>query len=389
MNKNTKNILLVVVVIIIGVSIWYLSATKPTKNAADIKDIVVGETTVTPGDSTSTPSTNSSATSTKTIPLQNRTAIRNQKASVYPRAKELAGIQGYINTPQGFKLSDVVGKKVVLIDFWTYSCINCQRTTPYLNAWYQKYKDQGLEIVGVHSPEFDFEKKYENVAQAVKQLGIKYPVVLDSAMATWAAYQNQYWPREYLIDIDGFIVHDHIGEGKYDETEQAIQKALQERQAALGLKNTIDTSIANPKDVIQLDAGKVASPETYFGSARNQYLSNGTPATNGSQVLTIPNSISANALYLDGTWNFAPEYAETTSGSAKIELKYNSKNVYFVGSSLNGVTLKVYSDGKLVNTVPVKDNKLYTLVQGAEYASHTLLIEVEGAGLDAFTFTFG
>ena len=390
MNQKIKNILLSIVAVLIVGSIWYLNAHKPVKDASDVSDIIVGDSNV--STTTSTQPTNEKIAATTSVShatTANRNAIRSQKALQFPRAKELAGIKGYINTSQDFKLSNIVSKKVVLIDFWTYSCINCQRTIPYLNAWYKKYKDQGLEIVGVHSPEFDFEKNYSNVAKAVAQLGIHYPVIMDSDMATWGAYQNQYWPREYLIDIDGFIVHDHIGEGKYDETEQAIQKALQERQTALGLKGTIDTSITNPKDVIDLDASKVGSPETYFGSSRNQYLSNGVHGTSGTQTLTFPSSINPNSLYLSGTWNFIPEYAETTSTTAKIKFHYNSKNVYFVGSSVNGVTLKVFVDGKLVNTLQVKDNKLYTLVEGSEYGSHDLEIEVEGAGLDAFTFTFG
>jgi thiol-disulfide isomerase/thioredoxin len=138
----------------------------------------------------------------------------------------LAGISGYINTHDGFRLSEIVGKKVVLVDFWTYSCINCQRTQPYLNAWYKKYKDAGLEIVGVHTPEFAFEKDRANVVAAVEKFGITYPVVQDNDYQTWGTYGNRYWPRKYLIDIDGYIVYDHIGEGGYEETEEKIQELL-------------------------------------------------------------------------------------------------------------------------------------------------------------------
>src|SRR3990167_6793967 len=127
------------------------------------------------------------------------------------------------------KLLEKNDKKVVLLDIWTYSCINCQRTIPYLNEWYKEYEDEGPVIIGLHTPEFSFEKVQENVEKAVKDFGIKYPVVLDNDFSTWQAYKNQYWPRKYLIDIDGYIVYDHAGEGQYKETEVAIQKALRER----------------------------------------------------------------------------------------------------------------------------------------------------------------
>ncbi len=281
-----------------------------------------------------------------------------------------------------------MGKKVILVDFWTYSCINCQRVTPYLNAWYEKYKDQGLVIVGVHTPEFGFEKDYNNVVQAVKDLGIKYPVVQDNNQATWNAYQNRYWPHEYLIDIDGFVVHDKIGEGGYDESERAIQAALKERQTVLNLNGTIPTSIADPKSAVSVQQSQVKSYESYFGSARNQYLANGTQGSTGSQTLIIPSTIQANGLYLGGTWNFQPESAHLSS-SGSIVYKYNAKNVYLVASSKTGATLKVYIDGALSKTITVKDNTLYKIVEGQNYGEHTLKIEVEATDFDAFAFTFG
>lgn len=165
-----------------------------------------------------------------------------EKEKLYPVAKEISTPDGFINTGQNLdgsakpiSIGEFVGKKVVLVDFWTYSCINCQRTTPYLNAWYQKYKDEGLVIIGLHTPEFEFEKIYENVLEATKSMEIKYPVVLDNDYSTWHAYRNRFWPRKYLIDINGYIVYDHIGEGKYEETEKRIQEALAERKVVLGI----------------------------------------------------------------------------------------------------------------------------------------------------------
>ncbi|MBI4121430.1 MAG: redoxin domain-containing protein, partial [Candidatus Ryanbacteria bacterium] len=158
-----------------------------------------------------------------------------EKARQFEEAKEISSPDAFINT-SGISIGELVGKKVILIDFWTYSCINCQRTQPYLNAWYKKYRDQGLEIIGIHTPEFEFEKKLENVQEAVRQAGIQYPVALDNDYSTWTAYKNRFWPRKYLIDIDGYIIYDHAGEGAYDETERKIQEALLERAMRLEMK---------------------------------------------------------------------------------------------------------------------------------------------------------
>jgi thiol-disulfide isomerase/thioredoxin len=333
-------------------------------------------------------------------PTQDRAMTLAAKAAKYPMAKELVDPTGFINTP-AFKLSDLVGNKVVLIDFWTYSCINCQRTIPYLNAWYAKYKDYGLEIVGVHTPEFDFEKDINNVTAAVQKAGIKYPVVLDSDMGTWNAYGNQYWPHEYLIDVDGYVVDDHIGEGGYADTEKAIQAALTERDQVLGIKQDIPTGTVDPSNVIPLDDNGVQSPETYFGAERKEYLAgNATQGQVGTQMLTASLPVQNNILYLDGTWNFQDQYAETVSPVTHITYNYNAKHVYIVASAKTPVKLKITRDGQPLGanagadvgpdgTVTVQANRLYDLIDGTDYGAHTIQIEVEGAGLDAYTFTFG
>jgi thiol-disulfide isomerase/thioredoxin len=146
--------------------------------------------------------------------------------SEFKKAPDFSKITGYINTDP-VKLGDLNGK-VVLVHFWTYTCINCMHTIPYLNKWYENYADKGLVIIGIHTPEFEFEKNTDNVKQAVKDYQIEYPVLQDNNYATWKAYQNKYWPRDYLIDTQGFIRYDHIGEGGYDETEKAIQSLLAE-----------------------------------------------------------------------------------------------------------------------------------------------------------------
>jgi len=304
-------------------------------------------------------------------------------------AKEITDPSGFINTPGDLPitLSQYIGKKVILIDFWTYSCINCQRTVPYLEAWYTKYEDQGLVVIGIHTPEFEFEKDYNNVSAAVKRLGITFPVVMDNDYGTWNAYDNHYWPHKYLIDIDGYVTYDQIGEGNYAEDEMKIQQALQQRAQILGTGQTISGGLVNPTGAdSDIEAG---SPETYFGSSRNEYLGNGTQAVPGSQTLSYPQTIAPNTLYLSGTWNFVDEYAQNTSATAGIKYTYSAKDIYFVAGAPTPVTVDVIQDGVKVNTITVSDNKLYTLVQNPTAGTHTIELQVQGAGLQAYTFTFG
>ncbi|MDD5165181.1 MAG: cytochrome c biogenesis protein DipZ [Candidatus Pacebacteria bacterium] len=311
-----------------------------------------------------------------------------QKQSMYKKVPELSTIDGYINTDgKPITLAELKGK-VVLLDIWTYSCINCQRTLPYVNEWYAKYKDQGLVVVGLHTPEFAFEKLQSNVETAVEKFGIKYPVVLDNDYSTWNALGNQFWPRKYLVDIDGYIVYDHIGEGSYDETEKAIQNALKERAARMGMEDKVSTTTSKPLDVVSVDSSKVKSPETYFGSARNIYLANGISRLAGEQTLSIPATVVPNMLYLGGTWSMTTEYAESKSAGSII-FNYEAKNVYITAGSVQGVEIEIYKDGAFVKKVNVKDETLYPLIQDTDYGKHTLKIVVPKAGLSAFTFTFG
>ncbi|MFO0719070.1 MAG: cytochrome c biogenesis protein DipZ [Candidatus Paceibacterota bacterium] len=311
-----------------------------------------------------------------------------QKQTQYKKAPELSSIDGYINTEgKPITLAELKGK-VVLLDIWTYSCINCQRTLPYINDWYNKYKDQGLVVIGLHTPEFAFERVQSNVEKAVEEFGIKYPVVLDNDYSTWSALGNQFWPRKYLIDTDGYIIYDHIGEGKYEETEKAIQEALKERALKIGMEDKISTTTTEPKNAITVDTSKVKSPETYFGSSRNEYLANGTVGLTGEQTFTIPYSISFNKLYLDGTWNITPEYAENKNPSSII-FNYEAKNVYITAGSIDGVEIEIYKDDEFVKKVLVKDETLYPIIQDVDYGKHTLRIMIPKKGLKAFTFTFG
>ncbi len=323
-----------------------------------------------------------------------------RKSALYPKAPEIVNPSGFVNTNgKAVTIGEFKGKKIVLVDFWTYSCINCIRTAPYLNAWYEKYKDQGLEIIGVHTPEFAFEHVLDNVSKATIHEKIKYPVVLDNDYATWNAFKNQYWPRKYLVDIDGYIVYDHAGEGDYDVTEKEIQKALADRATVLGQNSAVASGMVVPADVTSVESGKVGSPESYLGSARNQYLGNGTAGKSGIQTFTAPANPQRNKVFLSGTWNITDEYAKSV-GAGSIIYKYSAKNVYLVMSSDTGNTITILLDGKPVgaqknadteadSTIHVQEHKLYRLIGGREYGEHTLEIKVDGPGLEAYAFTFG
>lgn len=319
-----------------------------------------------------------------------------QKALRYEKAPELVSPDAYLNTGgEPITLAQYRGKDVVLVDFWTYSCINCQRTLPYLTAWYSTYKDRGLVIIGVHTPEFAFEHLQGNVAAALKQFGIEYPVVLDNEYRTWNAYGNRYWPHDYVIDIDGYIVHDHAGEGDYDATEKAIQSALAERASRLAAPMPATTTVA----VAPPDLSGIGSPETYFGAARNEYLGNGAQGRVGPQTLTLPSAPSANTLYLGGSWDFAGEYAAASPG-ATVEYRYSAKDVYFVASGLAaGTKVEVLQDGVPVGASAGADiangaaaigaSRLYHLVHNASAGEHVLKLIIDSPGLQAYTFTFG
>jgi len=324
------------------------------------------------------------------------------KGAVYSRAPEITLPHAYINT-QGkpITIGEFVGKKVVLVDFWTYSCINCQRTIPYLNAWYQKYRDQGLEIIGVHTPEFAFEKVPANVKTAIKKsFSIEYPVVLDNTYGTWNAFGNRYWPRKYLVDIDGFVVYDHIGEGEYAETERAIKRALAERATVLGLPVPTETGVVTLNGVSTPEQRNIRSKETYFGADRNEFLGNGTQNVRGEQTFVAPQKVAPGTLYFSKIWNITDESAVNTEAGARIIYTYSAKDVYFVASSEMGVVLKIILDGKPLgeaagadvapdSTMRVLENRLYKVIKGLEYGEHTLEIEVSGPGLEAYTLTFG
>lgn len=302
-------------------------------------------------------------------------------------APELAGIAGYINT-DGIKISDLVGKKVILIDIWTYSCINCQRTLPYITNWHEKYKDKGLEIIGVHSPEFDFEKKYENVKRAAEKWNIKYPVVLDNEHATWNAFMNRYWPRKYLIDIDGYIVWDHIGEGGYEEAEKKIQELLEERMTRLGMSDEIPTEISEV-EAPKIE-GHIGTPEIYLGyefTRGNFGNKEGLPVLKEVSY-SLPEKISQNDVYLEGNWFVDKDHVRLVSGTGRVVLKYSAKNVNIVAAGDPGSEIVITVDDVILGKQKIVEEDLYVLAD-TKYGSHELSFNVNDSGFKLYTFTFG
>lgn len=307
------------------------------------------------------------------------------------QAPEIVKPSGFINTNgKPITIAEYKGEKVVLLDIWTYSCINCQRTIPYLVAWDKKYRDLGLEIIGLHTPEFAFEQVQANVEKAVDGFGIEYPVVLDNDYATWNAFGNNYWPRKYLIDGEGTIVYDHIGEGDYAKTEREIQKALVALNQKKGNRVVIPMTLVSISGGKDNNAGKVKSPEIYFGSQRNEYLGNGTAKKTGEQTFVLPADIKSNTLYFEGKWNIGIEEAKSV-GAGKIVFKYNAGEVYMVASSAlpSGIEVTIKKDGQIVKKLTIKDNILYSLIEDGDYGEHLLEIEIPETGFEAFTFTFG
>jgi thiol-disulfide isomerase/thioredoxin len=289
-------------------------------------------------------------------------------------APELTGIDHWLNSDP-LTIKSLKGK-VVLIDFWTFSCINCIRTLPYVTKWYDTYKDQGFVIIGVHTPEFAFEKDTNNVADAIKHFNIHYPVAQDNEYGTWNAYNNQYWPAEYLIDKNGNIVYTHFGEGEYDHTENAIRQLLGEN--------------ANVKPDNGQDLSQVKSPEMYFGTEREQYLTGDQQPSASPHNYTLPANLSLNQFAVEGNWQFAADKATLVNGAGKIKLHFSSGKLFMVAASQNQpITLHITVDGKQQPDVIVSTSQLYTLFDSNNYADHTIEIDITNLGFDAFTFTFG
>ena len=288
-------------------------------------------------------------------------------------APEFAGVTRWLNSPP-LTLRELRGE-VVLIDFWTYTCINCLRTLPYLRAWDRRYRDRGLTIVGVHTPEFGFEKDPGNVRDAIARNGLRYPVAQDNDYGTWDAWGNRYWPAKYLIDATGQVRYAHFGEGDYDETEQAIRGLLEEAGAT-------------PGERAGRQAGEVpgeATPETYLGVARAQGWV--TPPRAGVHDYPGAAGLPPDRFALEGRWRVDDESAEAVD-QATLTARVHGKSVYLVLGSAEPGRVEVFVDGRRERTVTVDGQRLYALMRRPSAGEHRLRLEFE-PGVAGYAFTFG
>jgi cytochrome c biogenesis protein CcdA/thiol-disulfide isomerase/thioredoxin len=295
---------------------------------------------------------------------------RKAPAKKYADAPDLQDISAWINSTP-LTMQQLRGK-VVLVDFWTYSCINCLRTLPYLESWDARYRSKGLVIVGVHSPEFAFEHSLGNVRAAVKRLGVRYPVALDNDFGTWNAYQNQYWPADYLIDRSGHVRDVHFGEGAYAETEHKIRQLL-----ATHLPPALDQPDRTPTEL--------RTPETYLGYTRIGSYDGSPLRTDEAAKYTFPPSLPGDSFAYAGTWTVEGERILAGNG-ARLRLNFLARSVHLVLGGRGRVQVKL--NGHALQAVNVTADKLYTLV--TQKSSREGLLELSFTpGLSAYAFTFG
>jgi cytochrome c biogenesis protein CcdA/thiol-disulfide isomerase/thioredoxin len=290
-------------------------------------------------------------------------------------APDFRGITQWLNTPGGTPLSLAkLRGRVVLVDFWTYSCINCLRTLPHLKAWDAAYREAGLTIVGVHSPEFAFERVPDNVRSAVKRLGVRYPVALDNDFATWRAYSNDYWPAEYLIDRSGRIRHEHYGEGSYGETESAIRRLLGEKVRVA------------PTSVEDATPSELTTPESYLGYARLDRFANAGAAFDLEYDYRFPARIRQDYLAYAGRWTVEPSRI-VAGTNARLRLRFQAGDIYLVLAGSGRV--RTFVDGRAGRTVVVSGTpRLYTIARFPK-ARRGLLELRFTRGLEGYAFTFG
>ena len=313
----------------------------------------------------------------------------------------LDGAVQWLNSPP--LTAQALKGKVVLVDFWTYSCINCLRTLPYVKAWAEKYRDQGLVVIGVHAPEFAFERDVGNVTKAMKDLGINYPVAIDNDYKIWRAFNNEYWPAHYFADAQGRIRYHHFGEGEYAESERVIQQLLREA----GASKVADGLITADATGVQLapDMNEVQSPETYVGYQRAEHF---VPQTglvpDKVSAYSTPAQLALNDWGLDGQWNVGSARAISSAPASRIVYRFHARDLHLVlgpGADGKPVRFKVLIDGKApgdahgTDVAPdgsgsVTEQRLYQLVrQNGGVTDRTFSIEFLDPGVSAYAFTFG
>ncbi|HWD26379.1 MAG TPA: cytochrome c biogenesis protein DipZ [Rhizomicrobium sp.] len=310
----------------------------------------------------------------------------------------LTGATGWLNSPPLTPQS--LRGKVVLVDFWTYSCINCLRSLPYVEAWARKYKDHGLVVIGVHAPEFAFERDPGNVARAVHDLGVTYPVALDSNLAIWNAFKNEYWPAHYFIDAQGRIRAHHFGEGDYDVSERTIQTLLKEADYRDVPGGIVTPGASGAEAASNGDA--VQSPETYIGYNRMENFANGAIQFDGAYGYAPPKALTLNQWGLAGTWTVGKQMAVLNSADGDIVFRFHARDLHLVlGAGDKPVHFRVTLDGKppgdahgadidAAGNGIVTGQRLYQLIrQNGAIEDKTFAIEFLDPGVQAYSFTFG
>ncbi|WP_447944571.1 cytochrome c biogenesis protein DipZ [Stenotrophomonas indicatrix] len=316
----------------------------------------------------------------------------------------LDGATGWLNSPPLSR--EQLHGKVVLIDFWTYSCINCLRAMPFVHEWAQRYRDHGLVVIGVHTPEFAFERDPRNVMKAVQQLKVEYPVALDNQYAIWRAFNNRYWPAHYFVDAQGNIRGHQFGEGNYAHSEQVIRRLLVEA-GQTELPPPADPAAADLQGVAtQADMGNLRSPETYLGHARaEQFASPGGQRADAAFGYTLPSILALNQWGLSGQWRVNDEAAQLQQAGGRIAFQFHARDLHLVlapGEDGKPVRFRVLLDGKPLpaadagadvaadGTGTVNEHRLYQLIrQRGTIGPHRFEIEFFDAGVQAYAFTFG
>lgn len=312
----------------------------------------------------------------------------------------LSGAVQWLNSPP--LQAEALRGKVVLVDFWTYSCINCLRSLPYVKAWAEKYRDQGLVVIGVHTPEFAFERDVANVAKEAKKLGIDYPIAIDNNYRIWQAFNNQYWPAHYFIDANGRIRYQHFGEGDYAQSERVIQTLL---RLAGGKDTSTAISQVHGQGVEQAASRQTdISPETYLGYQRAENFASAPAVQDSAADYAASPLLSLNHWALAGNWTIGAERATLNTPDGRIVYRFHARDLHLVlGPAATGqpIAFKVTLDGKApgemhgVDVAPdgsgvITDQRLYQLIRQTDGAGeHTFSIEFERAGVSAYAFTFG
>jgi cytochrome c biogenesis protein CcdA/thiol-disulfide isomerase/thioredoxin len=303
--------------------------------------------------------------------------VSGSKLPDYGRAPEFAGISHWLNTPGNRPLTlEGLRGRVVLVDFWTYSCINCIRTLPHLRAWYAAYHRDGLEVVGVHTPEFAFEHVLSNVRSATRDLHVAWPVALDNGYKTWNAYSNEYWPAEYLIDRFGHVRHEHFGEGEYEQTEADIRTLLAEGGAAVPRRRAA---------VADRTPDELVTPESYLGYARLERFLGPRIRPDAVATYRFPARLPQNALAYSGKWRIGGERAVAVA-NARLRLHFHARDVYVV---LGGHgTVEGFVDGRRLGAIRVTADRLYTVLSGPAIRDAVLELRFS-RGVNGYSFTFG